>query len=101
MLHVAPFGSKKLNANKRIHTEVCMIGQTELPPVDPAKPMQEQGLVNKYTVTKNHGPSDPKAEYFVLRMDKDPHAKAAIAAYALSCKAEFPALAEDLVNRYL
>ena len=45
-------------------------------------------LFDKYTVTKNEGPTDPDAQYFVLRLDTDHHARVAFAAYAQSIMAE-------------
>jgi hypothetical protein len=54
---------------------------------------------NRYTVSKTSGePIDPEAQYFVLRVDKDPHALLALSAYALSLESagENLALAEDL-----
>ena len=51
-----------------------------------------QGLFNKYTVTKNDGtPTDPNAQYFVLRIDTDPAARVALIQYAYA--------QEDLVFR--
>ena len=55
-----------------------------------------EGLYEKYTVTKNGGNQDPEADYFVLRLDKDPHARAAAKAYADSIKDENPNLAFDI-----
>lgn len=40
------------------------------------------GLGKKYTVTKRRGPTDPNADYFVLRIDSDPRARIAAAFYA-------------------
>jgi hypothetical protein len=60
-----------------------------------------RGLYNKFRVErvdeadrpggKHHG-----CHYFVLDLDHDPHAKAAIEAYANSCEGEYPLLARDL-----
>jgi hypothetical protein len=60
-----------------------------------------RGLYEKYTVRRNDGESAPcgvhhGCEYFVLDLTHDKHAKAALAAYAESCAAEYPQLAEDL-----
>ena len=41
-------------------------------------------------------PIDPKAVYFVLRLDKDPHARDAAIAYADSVCAENEELADDI-----
>ena len=38
---------------------------------------------NRYVIMKRNGkPVDPRADYFVLRIDKDPHARVAVMAYA-------------------
>ena len=38
---------------------------------------------NRYVIMKRNGkPVDPRADYFVLRIDKDPHARVAAMAYA-------------------
>ena len=51
----------------------------------------------KYIVTKASGkPTDPKACYFVLRLDTDPHARDAALTYALSVRKENQQLADDL-----
>ena len=45
--------------------------------------MNQRGLDKKrYTVTKTEGDTDPDAQYFVLRIDKDPAARIALRAYA-------------------
>jgi hypothetical protein len=55
------------------------------------------GLDRKYIITKkSRKPVDPEAEYFVLRLDKDPHARVASAAYAQSVKSDNKALSFDL-----
>lgn len=59
--------------------------------------MDKKGLYGKYRIEKNDGsPVDPKAVYFTLRLDTDPHAREAIRAYIESCRAEQPELAKDL-----
>ncbi len=51
----------------------------------------------KYIIAKTSGrPIDPKADYFVLRLDKDPHALNAILRYAYSIRGDNPELALDL-----
>lgn len=55
------------------------------------------GLKQKYIITKKNGhPVDPKADYFVLRLDIDPHAVKAILAYAVSVMETNPTFAFDL-----
>jgi len=60
-----------------------------------------KGVIHKYNVTRVDGSSAPGGKhdgcfYFVLDLDHDPHAKAALKAYADSCRAEYPRLATDL-----
>lgn len=62
------------------------------------------GLYEKYRVTRTDGKSAPGSkhaycEYFVLDLTHDPHAYAAIDAYARSCNDDYPALANDLWER--
>ena len=59
--------------------------------------MDKKGLYGKYEIKKTDGtPVDPEAVYFTLRLDTDPHARAAIRAYIESCRDEEPDLARDL-----
>jgi len=60
-----------------------------------------RGLYEKFTVIRNDGKSASGqkhhgCQYFVLDCDHDPHARAALIAYAQSCKAEYPMLAADV-----
>lgn len=58
------------------------------------------GLVHKYTITKSDGtPCAPEAEYFVLRIDKDPHALVALEAYAESIKDVNPEFYRGLTRK--
>lgn len=60
-------------------------------------PDTERGLYGKYLVFKAGGDMVPMTDpCFVLRYNTDPHARAALAAYADSCEAEYPQLAADL-----
>ena len=70
--------------------------------------MNQVGLTNKYIIAKTDGsPVDPKAEYFVLRLDEgcEPShrnaCRSAIAAYAKAIENHLPELAKDLHERYL
>ena len=67
-----------------------------------------RGLYRKFRVERTDGKSAPGekhhgCEYFVLDMDHDDHAKAAIKGYVHSLEAsnEYPGLAADLRRRYL
>lgn len=60
--------------------------------------MAEQGLYDKYRVTKTDGtPCNASAEYFVLNIGTDPHARVAAQAYAVSVHIDNPQLANDIM----
>jgi hypothetical protein len=46
-------------------------------------------------------PVEPNADYFVLRLDKDPHAQNALLAYAESVRIDNPQLANDLEDKLM
>jgi len=57
-------------------------------------------LQSKYIVAKTNGdPVDPEAEYLVLRLDTDPHARTAALAWADAIESEAPNLAADIRQR--
>ena len=65
---------------------------------------KDRGLYAKFKIYRTDGRSERgekhyRCDYFVLDLSHDPHAAEALAAYARSCAAEFPALADDLENR--
>jgi len=60
-----------------------------------------RGIYQKFIVERTDGSSEPggkhaECEYFVLDIMHDKHAKAALLAYAESCKIEYPLLAHDV-----
>ena len=56
-----------------------------------------EGLYAKYRVLKADGsPTDPNAQYFVLRVDADLHARRAVLAYADSVEHDAPRFAAQL-----
>ena len=58
------------------------------------------GLYRKYIITKADGsPTDPKADYFVLRLDTDPRARHAARTYARDVESKNPELAADIRHR--
>lgn len=76
-----------------------------LPERDPSKPAEAQGLFRKFDVCRVDGSDAPGGkhegcEYFVLDVDHDPHAPAALRAYAEACKDTHPQLSADLQNRH-
>ena len=63
-----------------------------------------RGLYQKFHVERTDGKSyrgekHYGCEYFVLDLDCDPHAIAAIRAYAESCREEYPQLSIDLLAK--
>lgn len=68
---------------------------------DPTVPQEEQGYYRKYIVKRadgRDGPGDKHegCEYFTLDLTHDPHAYAALRAYAYSCRNTHPQLCADL-----
>jgi hypothetical protein len=64
---------------------------------------KNRGLYGKFRVERTDGRSAPGEKhygcrYFVLDLDHDEHAPAALIEYALSCQDEFPNLASDLLR---
>ena len=60
-----------------------------------------KGLYEKFRVERTDGTSAPGKKHdgcqaFVLDVTHDPHALPALAAYAASCRAEYPLLAADI-----
>ena len=79
--------------------------RTDLPPRAIGVPDTGQGLFQKFEVRRTDGSSEPGGkhegcEYFVLDTDHDPHAAAALRAYAAACEGSHPLLARDLRERY-
>ncbi len=60
-----------------------------------------KGFYDKYDVVKKDGNTDPDADYFVLRLDNDQHARIAAYHYALSVKDDNPNLAFDLQRKII
>jgi len=61
---------------------------------------REGGWKEKYIITKTDGSDiDPNAVYFVLRLDADPNARIAGAAYAAAVAIDNDNLATDVFNR--
>jgi len=59
-----------------------------------------RGLYDKYDIAKTDGsPVDDGADYFVMRLDSDQHARKGALAYADSIKEENPHLAFEIQQR--
>ena len=60
---------------------------------------KQGGYEKKYIIQKTNGkPVDPDADYFVLRLDKDPYALDALYMYACSLTYVNPQLSEELIS---
>ena len=57
------------------------------------------GYKKRYIISKTNGkPVDPMADYFVLRLDADPHARKALYAYSDSVKYDNPKFASEIIT---
>lgn len=94
---------------------VALISASQQPAAAPAAPAfpardntlaaEQQGIFEKFAVRRNDGSDAPGGKhhgcaYFVLDLDHDQHASAAMIAYAASCRVTHPQLAADIVTRY-
>jgi hypothetical protein len=61
---------------------------------------QNRGLYSKFHVSRRNDPEHrhDNCRYFVLDINHDPHARAALQAYADSCREKYPKLADDLMR---
>ncbi len=90
----------KANAKQGFEYEIYRLRSdyTEEPEV---KGYMTGGVREKHIITKANGNKvDPMADYFVLRLDKDPHAVNAIKAYSDSVRCDNERLADDLRAKY-
>lgn len=76
-----------------------------LPERDPSKPAEAQGMFRKFNVSRVDGSDAPGGkhsgcEYFVLDLDHDVHAPAALRAYAQACKDTHPTLSAELKAKF-
>lgn len=76
-----------------------------LPERDPSQAAGQPGLFRKFDVRRVDGSDKPGGkhegcEYFVLDVQHDLHARAALSAYAARARATHPNLAADLITRY-
>jgi len=105
---IGPLGSTWPNQSAEYERiDVCALptGARVFPDRDPNKPAEEQGLFNKFIVMRTDGKDAPGEKhhgcaYFVLDLDHDRHAPAAMRAYASACSETHPALAADLVAKF-
>lgn len=76
-----------------------------IPKFELPKPTERQDLFDKFAVHRIDG-SDQEGgkhhgcRYFVLDVDHDPYAKAALTSYASACESAHPILAQDLREKW-
>ena len=80
-------------------------GAPHLPERDASVPAERQGLFRKFDVRRVDGSDQPGGKhhgcrYFVLDVDHDPRAHAALTAYAAACESSHPKLAADLRSKW-
>lgn len=93
--HVTPF-------DQFLYEEAA---SSDLPPRDTSRTAEAQGLFHKFDVRRTDGSSAPGEKhhgcyYFVIDVDHDVHAKAALTAYAAACESTHPELARDLREKW-
>ena len=76
-----------------------------LPDRDFARPAEQQGLFRKFVVRRTDNSDAPDGKhygcrYFVLDVDHDKHAAAALTTYAADCETTHPELAKDLREKW-
>jgi len=97
-------GRQTANEARALATHALQDGHTVMAAPMPSVAGEDdaaRGLYGKYRIERTNGSSGPGGKhehcrYFVLDLRHDKHAGAALVAYAESCKAEYPQLAEDL-----
>ena len=77
----------------------------DLPERDTTKPTEQQGMFRKFEVRRIDGSDRPSGKhhgcrYFVLDLDHDQHAAAAMAAYAQAARETHPTLSAELAAQY-
>jgi hypothetical protein len=65
------------------------------------KTRDAKGYYKKFTVTDNRTGEEVDEETFTIKMHSDPHARAALLAYADSVEVENAELARDLRARFM
>lgn len=104
------FGPDLYTALKKAHESLGLEYETQavacsFPERDVTKPAEAQGLFRKFDVRRVDGSDAPGGkhhgcEYFVLDLDHDIHAPAAIRAYAQACNETHPQLSAELSERF-
>lgn len=62
---------------------------------------KKNGCKKKHIINKIDGDTDPHADYFVLRLDEDPHARQALKSYIKSIRKENQELAKNLQEKLI
>jgi hypothetical protein len=67
--------------------------------IDAARGLYGKFLVHRADGSSKRGGKHEHCEYYVLDLNHDKHAIPALEAYALSCRNEYPQLADDLIDK--
>lgn len=75
------------------------------PERDTSKPAEQQGMFRKFNVERVDGSDRPGCKhhgcgYFVLDLDHDQHAGAAMSAYGLACRDTHPELSAEILSKW-
>ena len=89
-----------------LHAPVANAGQAQasaFPERDTSKTAEQQGMFRKFDVRRVDGSDAPGGKhhgcrYFVLDLDHDVHAQAAMTAYGISCAETHPELSADILE---
>ena len=66
---------------------------------DKSEGFKQGGLYQKYQVARTDSkPLEPGSEFFVLRVDSDPHARVALDFYARSVNEDNPVLCDQILD---
>lgn len=81
------------------------VGDAAFPDRDESRPTEQQGMFRKFEVRRVDGSDQPGGKhhgcrYFVLDLNHDQHAPAALRAYAAACRATHPQLANDIEREF-
>jgi hypothetical protein len=92
-------------AAQNYHRDAQPAVACSFPERDVTKPAEEQGLFRKFDVRRVDGSDAPGGkhhgcEYFVLDLNHDTHAPAALRAYAQACNKTHPQLSAELLGRF-
>lgn len=102
---IGPVHANPSNGVVQCHNCGAVYSKRPFPERDETRPAEQQGLFRKFDVRRVDGSDSlggkhDGCRYFVLDINHDAHAPAALRAYAASCKDTHPQLSADLVAEF-